>query len=228
MKPLHALVTGAEGALGQVVAKTLIAEGCQVTATYHSQKPASLSEFPGVEWLQLNLSDSSAVKAGVQSVLQKRGGIQALIHCAGGFRYAAIDETSDADLDFLIGANFKSAFLMVREVLPAMKKAGFGRIVLVSSAATAKPGAGVGAYAATKAGLNMLVQSVAEEVKDFDININAVAPTMIDTEANRQGMPGSDFSKWVPKESLAEIMVSLIAPWGKSVNGAILPVAGRL
>jgi NAD(P)-dependent dehydrogenase (short-subunit alcohol dehydrogenase family) len=116
----------------------------------------------------------------------------------------------------------------MRELLPPMKKRGFGRIVLVSARATLNPPAGMSAYAASKAGLNALVSSVAEELKDFDININAVMPSMIDTLANRRDMPKADFKKWVSPDALAEIIFSLTQPWGKPIHGALIPVAGRL
>jgi NAD(P)-dependent dehydrogenase (short-subunit alcohol dehydrogenase family) len=138
------------------------------------------------------------------------------------------DQISDADIDFLINANLKSGLVLARELLPGMKKKNFGRMVFVSARATMAPGVGVGAYAASKAGLNMLVGSIAEETKEFDINVNAVLPTIIDTPINRSDMPGSDFSKWVKPEEISEIVYSLTSPWGKPIHGALIPVAGRL
>ncbi|MBI3556305.1 MAG: SDR family NAD(P)-dependent oxidoreductase [Deltaproteobacteria bacterium] len=100
----------------------------------------------------------------------------AFVHCIGGFRYSNLDELSDPDLDFLISANLRSTVIFLRELMPLMKKKNFGRIVLVSARATLQPTAGMSAYAATKAGLNALTLALADELKGFDININAVLP----------------------------------------------------
>jgi NAD(P)-dependent dehydrogenase (short-subunit alcohol dehydrogenase family) len=151
-----------------------------------------------------------------------------LVHCAGGFRYAPIDQLEDKDLQFLIDANLRSSFYLVRALLPEMKKKNFGRLVLISSKSTLQAPAGLSAYAASKVGLNALVSAVAEEVKSFDININAVMPTVIDTPANRRDMPKADFSSWVSPAQLAEIIFSLTQPWGKPIHGALIPVAGRV
>ena len=109
-----------------------------------------------------------------------------------------------------------------------MKKKNFGRMVFISARSTFQPGAGVGAYSASKSGLNMLVSSLAEEVKEFNINVNAILPTVIDTPSNRSGMPKADFSKWVKPEQLAEIIFSLTSTWGDPVHGALIPVSGRV
>jgi NAD(P)-dependent dehydrogenase (short-subunit alcohol dehydrogenase family) len=215
-------VTGAEGVLGGAVAARFLENGCEVLGTYHR---APGPERPGLTWLKLDLGDVQGVRAAGAELRRA----DAWIHCAGGFRWAKAEEATDADLEFLISANLKSALLLSREILPGMKQRGFGRIVLVSSRATVQPpGAGMSAYAATKAGLNQLVLSVADEVKALDININAVLPSVIDTPANRKDMAGSDFSSWVTPAQLSEIIFSLTQPWGKPIHGALIPVSGRV
>ncbi|MGZ3687291.1 MAG: SDR family NAD(P)-dependent oxidoreductase [Bdellovibrionota bacterium] len=214
------LVTGADGALGAKVYERFLAAGHEVHATYHLEKPKSDAS---VHWHQVDLGDSRAVHS-VLGALK----IDQLVHCAGGFRFANAEQTSDADLDFLINSNLKSAFYLVRELLPKMKERNYGRIVFISSRATLASPAGMAAYAASKSGLNMLVSSLAEETRKFDINVNAVMPTVIDTPANRRDMPKADFNQWVSAEALAEIIFSLTEPWGKPIHGALLPVAGRL
>lgn len=222
------VITGAEGALGRKVVASFADAGWKVFATYHRSLHADIQHEKRAEWVQMDVSDSASVKQAVADVKEQAGQIGALIHCAGGFRFAQVEKTSDADLDFLFDVNLKSAFLLLRELLPGMKEAGFGRIVLVSSRATSSPPAGMSAYAASKAGLNALVASVAEEVKSSGININAVMPTVIDTPANREAMPKADFSQWVSPEALAKIVLSLCEELGDPVNGALIPVAGRL
>lgn len=218
------LVTGAEGALGTCVVQRYLAEGCQVLGTWLRHKPVD----PAVHWLQMDVTNPQSVKSAIQSLPAPLANIDTLVHCAGGFRFAHADAIRDQDLDFLFDTNLRSAFFLVRETLPRMKKNGFGRVILISSKATLDAPSGMGAYAASKAGLNALVSSVAHEVRSFDININAVLPSVIDTAANRKDMPQSDFSAWVKPEALADIIWSLTAPWGRPINGALIPVSGRL
>lgn len=217
------LVTGAEGALGRVVATKFAQAGCKVIGTHAPRVSLSaLPQLEGVRWLAVDLADSVALRGKFNEP------IDAVIHCAGGFRYAKLDETGDADLDFLIDANLRSTCLLLREIVSGMKRRNFGRIVLVSARATLTPNAGMSVYCATKAGINALTVAMADELKDFNININALLPSMIDTPANRADMPKADFSKWVKPQELAEIMFSLTQPWGAPINGALLPVSGRM
>ncbi len=199
-QPKKILVTGAAGALGQIVVKKFLSQNLEVIAT-DIKTPLGTKNFEGVD---------------------------TLVHCAGGFRFSLLEETSQDDFEFLLDSNFKSAFNLLKELLPGMKKRNFGRIVLVSAKSTLNPPAGMSAYAATKAGINALVTSVAEEVKPFNININAVMPSIIDTPSNRQSMPKADFSKWVNPNDLAEIIFSLTQAWGNPIHGALIPVAGRI
>ncbi|MBY0472368.1 SDR family NAD(P)-dependent oxidoreductase [bacterium] len=222
--PKSALITGAEGALGNHVVNRFLKGGCQVFGTYRPGQALPPLQNSALHWLPLELSKAASVKEGLAPAAES----DVLIHCAGGFRFSLVDQVSDQDLEFLIDANLKSTIFALRQVLPGMKKRGFGRIVLVSARATLAAGAGMGVYAATKGGINQLVSAVAEEVKGFDININAVLPTIIDTPANRKDMPQADFSKWVAPQDLAEILFDLTQPGFQSVNGALLPVAGRV
>lgn len=220
MKSIKVLVTGARGVLGSAMIKKYAESGAKVIGT---DLPGDFSKIQGVDFVPANLFDAKEVKSSLAGL-----DVDVLVHCAGGFRFAMADQTSDADLDFLINANLKSGIVMARELLPGMKQRNFGRMVFVSSRATFAPGVGVSAYAATKAGLNALVGSLAEETKDFDINVNAVLPTVIDTPTNRKDMPDADYGKWVKPSELSEIVYSLTSPWGKPIHGALLPVAGRL
>ncbi|MBC7690833.1 MAG: SDR family oxidoreductase [Methylotenera sp.] len=233
--PTHpiVLVTGAQGSLGKFVIRKLLHQGYQVIATHHLTKPtpaAPLEKSPTatLTWVQMDVTSPQSVKAAIQGLPPQLSKIDHLIHCAGGFRYAMGDSVRDDDIEFLLDVNLKSSFYLIRELLPKMKKNAFGRIVLVSSKATLNPGAGMGIYGASKAALNALVSSVADEVRSFDININAVLPSVIDTPVNRKEMPKADYTTWVTPDALADIMVSLIEPWGKPIHGALIPVAGRV
>ncbi len=218
------LVTGADGALGRIVMDRFVRSGCMVMATSRSTRPTEARDSESVTWLQADLSNPASVRALASQVAE----IDGLVHCAGGFRYAEIGEIKDEDIEFLIDANLKSSILLLREFIPRMKEQNFGRVVLVSAKSTLNPTAGFGFYTATKAGLNALVASVADEVKKSDINVMAVMPSVIDTAANRRDMPTADFSSWVSLGELAEIIFSLTQELGHPLNGALIPVSGRL
>jgi NAD(P)-dependent dehydrogenase (short-subunit alcohol dehydrogenase family) len=219
------LITGAAGALGAAVAKRFIAAGDQVHGTFLGGKPPGESS---VRWISCNLSDASSVRSELGT-----SEFDVLVHCAGGFRYSPVDSASDEDWDFLIDANLKSAFLVSRALLPGMKQRNRGKIVFVGSRATLAPyaaggSAGMGPYAASKAGINMLTSSIADEVRAHAINVNAVLPSVIDTPVNRKDMPKSDPAAWVKPEALAEIIFSLTQPWSDPIHGALIPVSGRV
>ncbi len=225
------LVTGAAGALGRAVVENFLADKAQsyrVIGTYYRSEPAEMKNIPNLEWLDMDVADPRSVHEGIASSTTKFGPIDGLVHCAGGFRFAKIDETSDADLDFLLHANLKSAILLIREVLGEMKRRNFGRIVLVSARSTLAPSAGVSVYTATKAGLNALTVAVADEVRSFNINVNSVLPTIIDTAMNRRDMPQANFNAWVKPSELATVIHGLVSDLGNPVNGALIPVSGRL
>ncbi|MEK7691136.1 MAG: SDR family NAD(P)-dependent oxidoreductase [Bdellovibrionota bacterium] len=225
------LVTGAEGALGSALLKRLTRdrenEKFEIAAAYWS-KPGQ--EMEGVSWVQMDLSKPASIKAGLELMANQRGfEPDSVLHCAGGFRWSEIETLSDENLDFVINANLKSTFYLVRAVVPAMKRRGFGRMVFVSSAGTTRPcPSGMAPYLASKAALNILAQALTEELKNFDINACCVLPTVIDTPANRKDMPDADPNRWVRPEALADLMVSLILPAGNAARGALIQVPGAV
>lgn len=225
------VVTGAKGSLGGTVCEGFLQAGIDVVGVDIAVDGSGLvqdSEADGLYWRQLDATSPSEVEACVSEIEAEVGPIDGLVNCAGGFRWAKADDISDEDIDFLMGANLKSALLLVREVLGGMKERDFGRIVLISSKSTLQPGTGEGTYAATKSGLNALTKSVADEVRQSDVNINAVLPSVIDTPANREEMSDQDFSRWVQREQLAEIIFRLMQSFGDPINGALIPVTGRM
>lgn len=217
------LVTGAQGGLGSFVVRKFLELGYQVTGTTIPYNPSEIDKTLPVSWISVDLTSSKSVQEAFRGKV-----FDIVVHCAGGFRYAPVDQTKDEDFDFLVNTNFKSSFLLARELLPAMKQQNFGRFVFVSARATFHPTAGLGVYAASKAALNLLTQTLAEETKSFNITVNSVLPTIIDTPANRRDMPKANFSDWVSPQELAEIITTLVSPVGKPIHGALIPVSGKL
>ena len=161
-------------------------------------------------------------------VVEAAGPVDALVHLLGGFGGGKpVGETPDEVWDQMMNLNLRAGFQMFRAVLPAMTKAARGRIVAVSSRAAVEPMANFAAYSVSKAALIALVRTVALEVKDAGVTANAVLPSVIDTPANRASMPKADFSKWVPPESIARLLVWLTSDAASDVTGAAIPIYGR-
>lgn len=228
----HVVVTGAKGALGSRLAETFRGAGCSVTgvdiAVDREDEVFADDDRDGLYWRHLDATDADAVSHGIGAIEDRVGPVDALVNCAGGFRWSHIGDIGDDDLDFLLQANLRSALLLTREVVPGMRERGFGRIVYMSSKSTLNPGEGEGPYTSTKAGLNALTKAVAAEVKTDDVNVNAILPSVIDTPQNREEMPDADFSRWVGRDQLAEIIFRLTQSFGDPINGALLPVAGNM
>ncbi len=225
------VVTGACGALGEAVIGQFAQYGDQVIGwDVDAPGPGALVDDERrntMHWMNVDVSDPGVVADAVDTVRQEIGEIDVVIHCAGGFRWSHVDELSTQDIDFLVDVNLRSSLYLARSVMGPMKEQGQGRLIFISSRSTISPGAGESAYAATKAGLNALTRSLADEVKDSEITVNALQPSVIDTPNNREEMSDADFSSWVPRSELAELMEYLISPAARSVSGALITVSGR-
>jgi NAD(P)-dependent dehydrogenase (short-subunit alcohol dehydrogenase family) len=228
------LITGATGALGQAVSRTFAEAGAWLALTARSEERldelAAALGLPADRLLThpADVTDAASVDELVKQTVARLGRVDALLHVAGGWRGGkTVSETGVGDLDFMLTLNLKSAFLVCRAVIPYMAAQEWGRIVAVGSRSAVRPTRRSGAYAASKAGLIALIETIATEIKDKGITANAVLPSTIDTPANRQAMPQADFSKWVPAEQIAATMLYLCSDEAAAVNGARIPVYGR-
>jgi NAD(P)-dependent dehydrogenase (short-subunit alcohol dehydrogenase family) len=171
----------------------------------------------------IDLTDEAAVTR----LYQGAGNVWASIHLAGGFAMSAVGATSKADLMKQVEMNFVTAFLCCRAALDVMRAGG--RIVNVAArpALEWRSGAGMAAYTASKAAVAALTVALAEEVAKSGILVNAVAPSIMDTPANRAAMPKADFAAWPKVEEVASTIVFLASPDNKVTRGGIVPVYGR-
>jgi NAD(P)-dependent dehydrogenase (short-subunit alcohol dehydrogenase family) len=226
MKNKVVVITGALGALGTVVAASALARGAKVAGIDHapSQTPATAErlELGGVD-----LSDPLQAKKAVDAVALHFGRLDALINIAGGFTFEAVAEGDGKSWQRMYALNVLTALNTSRAALTHLAASGAGRIVNVGALGALQAGAGMGAYAASKAGVHRLTEALAAEWKD-KITVNAVLPSIIDTEANRASMPKADVSKWVRPQELAEVILFLASDAASAVTGALLPVAGRV
>jgi NAD(P)-dependent dehydrogenase (short-subunit alcohol dehydrogenase family) len=220
------VVTGASGALGKVVAEVALARGARVAGIDHapSQIPATPDriEFGGVD-----LSDSGQAKKAIDAAAAHFGRLHALINIAGGFAFEAIAEGDPKTWQRMYALNVLTALNASQSAIPHLEASGAGRIVNIGAMGALQAGAGMGAYAASKAGVHRLTEALAAEWKGR-ITVNAVLPSTIDTAANRASMPKADFKKWVTAEELAEVILFLASDAASAVTGALLPVSGRV
>jgi NAD(P)-dependent dehydrogenase (short-subunit alcohol dehydrogenase family) len=220
------IVTGASGVLGKVVAATASARGARVAAVDHapSQVPATAT------WIELggvDLTDAAQAKTAVDTVASHFGKIDVLINIAGAFTFEAVAEGDSKTWQRMFALNVLTALNTSRSAIPYLAVAGAARIVNIGAMGALQAGAGMGAYAASKAGVHRLTEALAAEWKG-KITVNAVLPSTIDTPANRASMPKADFAKWVTAEELADVILFLASDAASAVTGALLPVPGRV
>ena len=226
----HVVVTGGAGALGTAVVGTLIAAGaiCHVPSLHE----AEAQRFPlrDHDRVRLTVGVDLADEAAVAKLYDAVPKPWASLHLAGGFAAASVGETSKADLMRQVDLNLVTCFLCCRAAVTAMTRAGHGgRIVNVAARAALewRTGAGMVAYATSKAAVAALTVALAEEVAKQDILVNAVAPSIMDTPANRQAMPKADFAAWPKVEEVAQTIAFLASPENRVTRGGVIPVYGR-
>jgi NAD(P)-dependent dehydrogenase (short-subunit alcohol dehydrogenase family) len=227
----HAIVTGGTGALGAAVVKTLIASGATCTVPYVHETEAQ--RFPHNDQKQvtlLKISDLSDEGDVAKVYAKSSAPLWVSIHLAGGFAAGKVAETDKQALMTQIDNNFVSCFICCRAAIQAMLAAGQGgRIVNVAArpALEWRSGAGMAAYTAAKTGVAALTVALAEEVAKDGILVNAVAPSIMDTAANRKAMPKANFDTWPKVEEVAATIAFLASPDNRVTRGAIVPVYGK-
>jgi 3-oxoacyl-[acyl-carrier protein] reductase len=155
------------------------------------------------------------------------GKIDALINIAGGFAFEAVAEGDPKTWQRMYALNVLTALNASRSAIPHLTASPSARIVNIGAMGAIQAGAGMGAYAASKAGVHRLTEALAAEWKG-KITVNAVLPSTIDTPANRAGMPKADFGKWVTPQELADVILFLASDAASAITGALLPVSGRV
>jgi len=222
---LHVVVTGAAGELGGAVAEQLRVRG----AILHLPVRSAAKLDPALRGAHvvegLDLTDETAV-AGFYRDLPD---LWASLHCAGGFAFTPIESATAADLERMLAVNARSAFLCAREAARRLRATGRGgRIVNVIARQALDPrrGAGMVPYAMSKAAVAALTVALAEELAPEGILVNAVAPSILDTPANRAALPAADVTKWVSVDELARTLLQLAAR-DCAASGTLAPVYGR-
>jgi NAD(P)-dependent dehydrogenase (short-subunit alcohol dehydrogenase family) len=221
------LVTGAAGLLGRAVVPALRSAGASLALPYHASEPgAFISELAGGGGLPVfaaraNLLEPEEVRSFVRGTENALGPVQVLVNLAGGYAGGKpLEEHSIDEWDRMMALNVTTAFLVIRETLPAMKRAGFGRIVNVSALPAIRSGAGRVAYAVSKRAVIALTEGLAEELSGSGVTVNAVAPSIL--------RASGDEGEGVLTSDVAATIVALCSPDHAAVSGNVIRMFGGM
>lgn len=225
-----ALITGAAGSLGRAVAAAFAAAGARRVLL--DIDAGGLERAHGADSDEqilraADLGDREAVNAVCAEAVKTFGGIDVACNIAGGFAMGdAVHETSMELWHRMMDLNAGSVVNACAAVVPHMLAAGGGKIINIGAMGGLKGGAAMGAYAASKSAVIRLTESLAAELREQNINVNCVLPSIIDTQPNREAMPDADPKRWVAPEALADVIVFLASDGARAIHGAAVPVVG--
>jgi NAD(P)-dependent dehydrogenase (short-subunit alcohol dehydrogenase family) len=229
-----ALVSGGTGALGSAVSLALLNEGAKVAVTYRrSQEFDSLRSKASANQAlllgyRIDLTDPVQIHQLVDQIQSDFGRLDFLVNAVGGYAGGTkLWELDPAVFGQMMEFNLRAGFLLCRAAVPAMLKQTSGAVVDVVSKAAFDHAAGAAAYAASKAGALAMMDSLAADLKGTGLRVNSILPSIIDTEANRKAMPGSDFTKWPKPEDIAKVILFLLSDDARVIHGAAIPVYGE-
>jgi NAD(P)-dependent dehydrogenase (short-subunit alcohol dehydrogenase family) len=229
------LIAGGTGGLGREVTMAFLEAGASVTVTYRRAEEfaevVSSAERSGAKALDgaaVDVTDAAAVEKFVAGMVAKHGRIDILVNTVGGYAGGTnLWEVDPRVYDQMMQLNLKAGFVLARVIVPVMIRQNHGWIVNIASKAALDHAAGGALYAASKAGALALFDSLAAEVKPYNINVNSVLPSIIDTAVNRKAMPGAEFSKWPKPEEIAGVILFLCSEEARVIHGAAIPVYGK-
>jgi NAD(P)-dependent dehydrogenase (short-subunit alcohol dehydrogenase family) len=228
-----AIVTGGTGALGSACVEHFLDAGLNVAIPYTSEKSLAITvtrfarSSGKVFAFRADLTAEDHVEAFLAQVTAKFGTIDYLVNTAGGYAGGrTIDEVTLDEWENIMRLNVRTAFLVCRGALRSMRKQGFGRIVNIAAMPGLLPSAKKGPYAVSKRAVITLTETIAEETRGTGITANAIAPSIIMTEANRQSMPDADFSTWVTPEEIARLILYVCSDEARSMSGNTMKIYG--
>jgi NAD(P)-dependent dehydrogenase (short-subunit alcohol dehydrogenase family) len=226
------VVSGAAGNLGRAVVDAFLAAGGTVCGLDHRQgRLAEMFSTQGGNfhiYENVDLTDREALIALGEEIQAELDRVDVLVNTVGGFTMGErVDEISTATWNRMMNINVISLLNAAAAFVPGMLAADGGKIVSIGAGAALKGGAKTGAYAAAKAAVMRLTESMAAELKASNIQANCILPGTIDTPENRQAMPNADFEKWVTPEQIARVILFLSSPDANAISGAAVPITGR-
>ena len=226
-----AIVAGGTGALGQSICLAFLSAGHTVCVPFAVPEETEAlrarlgpAEAPRLDAAACDVTDETAVNRFVAGVVERHGRVDVLVNAVGGFAGGDLASTSLTEWNRMLTLNLNTAVLGCRAVLPAMTRAGRGRIVNIASRAVVPPQGGFIAYTVSKSAVITLTQALAQEVRAHGITVNAVLPSTMDTPANRQAMPEADRASWVSTDAVALVVAFLASDAAEAVSGAAVPI----
>jgi NAD(P)-dependent dehydrogenase (short-subunit alcohol dehydrogenase family) len=227
------LLTGAAGALGSAVAVAFAERGARLALVdLHLERAQATAAGLGLGPERVlasaaDLTKGAEARAWVAAVQAAYGRADVLVNIAGGFKAGTpVHELGDTDFEFMLDINLRTTFNACRAVVPLMLSQGGGKIVNVGARGGLTGGKNSSAYGIAKAGVHRLTESLSAELRDANINVNAVLPSILDTAPNRAAMPQADPAKWVAPADLAQVIVFLASDQARAIHGALIPVNG--
>ncbi|MEJ6010433.1 SDR family NAD(P)-dependent oxidoreductase [Novosphingobium aquae] len=217
------VVTGGFGCLGRVVAASFAARGDKVARIDFAPSAPDVIEG-AIDLGGIDLVDAAAVDTAVAAVTAELGGIDVLVNIAGGFTWETLAEGSIDSWERMFAMNVRSAATITKASLPAITRSKAGRIINIGAASAVQAVSGMGAYAASKAGVHRLTEALAQELAGSSVTVNAILPSIIDTPGNRADMSDADRSNWVQPQAIADVILFLASPAARSISGALIPV----
>ncbi len=230
----HVIITGGAGSLGEAVVQLLLNLGASCSVPCFNQDEFDTFQFSNHQnvftKVGVDLSDEGQAQSFYKDAIEANGFLWGSIHIAGGFGMGSIEDTSKADFMKQVNLNLVTCYNSCRAAVQHFKYQGrSGRIVNIASRPALEPrqGAGMTAYTTSKAGVAALTESLGAEVVEDDILVNAIAPSVIDTPQNREGMPNANFEKWPKPKQLAKQIAYLASPENEITRGSIVTVYGK-
>lgn len=226
-------VTGGTGSLGKEIVRLLLEEGAHCVIPHRESRNSDSIPFGDHEQVEIiegiDLAEEQQAEHFYEDLIEKYGALWGSINAAGGFGMGKLLKTPFEEFRHQIRINLYTCYNSCRAAVRAIQDNGSGgRIVNVASRPALEPrqGSGLSAYTSSKAAVAALTEALAAEWVEENILINAVAPSIIDTEPNRKAMPNADHTKWVSPEAIGSQILYLISPVNRATRGAVVPVYG--
>lgn len=220
-------ITGAFGNLGEMLARMAAAQGADLVLI--DQAACTTGSSPQRLVLSgIDLTSAADCEDVARRIHEHFGRLDALVNVAGGFAWETLQHGETQTWSRLYELNVLTALNASKALLPLILQSSVARIVNIGAGAAAKAGLGMGAYAASKSAVLRLTESLAEELKDADVTVNAVLPSILDTPQNRDAMPDAEHARWVTPAQLSAVILFLLSDAAAAVTGAAIPVSGRV